>query len=72
MSDSDDKPVSKNVTTVFPAGFRLGKSGDNLVLEFLDDRESHLDVTFSGALTPEILIDLTQKFQNFLNELDEK
>lgn len=66
MSDSDARPIYKNLTTTSPAGVRIGQSGDVLILEFLDDRESHLEVIFSGAINREILEDLVEKFQTHL------
>lgn len=66
MSDRDARTVVKNITTTSPAGVRTGRSGDVLILEFLDDREDHLEVIFSGAINREILEDLVEKFQSHL------
>lgn len=72
MSDSEDRPVLKNITTTSPAGIRIGRSGDTLILEFLDDRENHFEVIFSGAINREILEDLIEKFQSHLAIDNEK
>lgn len=69
---TDNRPIVKNVTTASPAGIRIGRSNDSLILEFLDDRESHLEVIFSGAINREILEDLVEKFQSHLASDNEK
>lgn len=69
---SSEREVVKGVTTVFPSGFRLGLSGDTLILEFLDDRDSHIEVIFSGAVSNDIVADLIEKFQQHLVKKNEE
>lgn len=70
MSDNESRPVHKNITTTSPAGIRIGRTTETLILEFLDDRETHLEVIFSGAINREILEDLVEKFQSHLSASD--
>lgn len=70
MSDNESRPVYKNITTASPAGVRIGRTSEALILEFLDDRETHLEVIFSGAINREILEDLVEKFQSHLSASD--
>lgn len=72
MSESQSRDVIKGINTLFPSGVRIGYSGDIFILEFLDDRETHMEVVFSGALNDEMVEDLYEKLKKHIDNKNAK
>ncbi|WP_162996120.1 hypothetical protein [Pseudomonas putida] len=68
MAENEPRDVVKAVNTLFPSGVRIGHSGEVLILEFLDDRETHLEVVFSAALNEDMIVDLYEKFKSHIDK----
>lgn len=68
MAGSKEKKpkVIKEVTTVYPTGFRIARNQGLAILEFLDDREDSIAVIFSAAMGKTIAKDLTDRLSAFL------
>lgn len=65
--DEEDKKVVKGITTVYPSGYRLARNGGAAVLEFLDDRDEHVEVIYSGAMNIDIVKDLIKSLEHFIS-----
>lgn len=63
---SEKRKVTKEVTTVFPTGFRVATNQGLAILEFLDDRGERMEVIFSAAMGKGIVKDLSDKLGKFL------
>lgn len=72
MSENEQRDVVKAVSTLFPSGVRIGHSGEIFILEFLDDRETHMEVVFSGALNEEMVEDLYEKLKSHIDKKNAK
>lgn len=61
--DEDEKKVIKRTPTIYPSGFRLARNSGAIVLEFLDDRDDSVEVTFSCAMNPEVVKELIRSLE---------
>jgi hypothetical protein len=75
MNDNTDfedglpRDVVKPSPSVFPFGFRTGRSNDILFLDFLDDKGSHVEVISSTALDFKMAVDVREKLDEFINSI---
>lgn len=74
MDDTDfEDGVPRNVikpkSSVFPLGFRTGRSNDMLLLDFLDNKGTHIEVISSTALDLTMAMDVREKIDEFINSI---
>lgn len=69
FEDGVARDVLKPRASVFPFGFRTGRSNDILFLDFLDDKGSHVEVISSTALDVNMAIDVREKLNEFINSI---
>ncbi len=65
--DEDEKKVVKRVSTVYPAGYRMARNSGAAVQEFLYDRDESMEVIFSFAMNPHVVIELIKSLELYIS-----